>query len=72
MAKVIQSSDDGKVFDFNVSDSSSVDNVPVAINGHRSGISRPPAAPAAAVLPTVVTPLPLPPQPSSMQTWLNY
>ena len=63
MAKVLQSSDDGEAFDLNVSDSSSVDNDPVATTGHRSRTSRPRAAPAAAVsVPTVVTPIaPTPP-----------
>ena len=62
-ANIIQSSDDGEAFDFNVSDSSSVGNDPVATTGVRSGTSRPRAAPAAAVSePTVVTPIaPTPP-----------
>ena len=46
MAKFIQSSDNREAFDFNVSDSSSMDNDPVTTTG-RSGTSHPRAAPHA-------------------------
>jgi hypothetical protein len=57
-AKAIQSSDEGERFDFNVSDSSESDTTGVQQTG--SGASRPRAAPAATVKPTVnrITPTP--------------
>jgi hypothetical protein len=58
-AKVIQSSDEGEGFDLNVSDSS--DSAATGVRPTGSNTSRPRAAPAAAVVPTVVNPIGLTP-----------